>query len=197
MTKIFTGAGRMVNQVPNPTGRPKFIIKYGPSASGKGSAAVRRVIEGFGDPITSYINIGVDDVVESSQAFKNMSHAVIQKLVTSPSPKKFNNFLEHATINQVKQFAKSYTNVRFGKNLNGKNIGAKFNIILAEALAAGKNITVETTGAFKFPNWIWLEYGEVLRQNKYEIYLIFPLVPFQETWIRYKKRPINIYTKNK
>ena len=91
----------MVNQVPNPTGRPKFIIKYGPSASGKGSAAVRRVIEGFGDPITSYINIGVDDVVESSQAFKNMSHAVIQKLVTSPSPKKFNNFLEHATINQV------------------------------------------------------------------------------------------------
>ena len=193
MAKIFTGNGRRVSNVPGPSGgkRPKFVIKYGPPASGKGSAGVRAVMKKFGDPLSSYINISVDDVVESTQAFKNRSRALVNSLLKNPTNANFNAFLNHATAEQVKAFASAYTSVRFGKNMTGANFGAKLNDVLIQALEAGKNITFETTGALKFPSWIWSTYKDLLR--KYRIYIIFPMVPFEETWRRYKKRPANAY----
>jgi hypothetical protein len=191
LARLFSGNNRRVNNMPTPTGQPKFIIKYGPPASGKGSGAVRSVIESLGDPVSSYININVDDAVEATKAFRNRSRALVNRLTVKPNSPDFNAFLNRASTNEVAEFAKVYTSIRFSKNSKGLDIGAKMDNLLTQALKAHKNITFETTGGNGFPTWIanWL--GTLLKG--YKIVVIFPTVPFEETWRRYKLRPTQVY----
>jgi len=191
LARLFSGNNRRVNNLPTPSGSPKFIIKYGPPASGKGSGPVRGVIESLGDPISSYININVDDAVESTQVFKNRSRALVNRLLVKPNSPDFNTFLNKASVNQVAAFSKAYTNVRFSKNTRGMDIGAKMDNLLKQALQAKKNVTFETTGGGGFPSWIWDWLGPLL--SGYKIVVIFPTVPFEETWRRYKMRPTQAY----
>jgi hypothetical protein len=195
LAKLFSGNNRRVNNLPTPTGQPKFIIKYGPPASGKGSGAVRSVIENLGDPISSYININVDDAVEATQAFTNRSRALVNRLLVKPNSPDFNKFLNRAPVNQVAAFAKVYTDVRFSKNTKGLDIGAKMDNLLQQSLKARKNITFETTGGGGFPSWIWSWLGPLLKG--YKIVVVFPTVPFEETWRRYKMRPVQAYKNGK
>ena len=176
-----------------PSAHPKIVIKYGPPAAGKGSAEVRKLIEGFGDPIDSYININVDDVVESTAYFKNKSRALVNTILKNPTQQNLNAFLNTAPVNEVQKFAKVYTDVRFTPNTKGLNIGTKLDTVLGKVIEAGTNITIETTGINGFPNWLWKNYRESLEHKKYTIIVIFPTVDFQTTWLRYKTRPIQSY----
>ena len=85
MLKIFAKNQNTINRTPSSRRRtrPKFIIKYGPPASGKGSAAVTASIEQLGDKINTYININVDDVVESTNLFRKQSRLLLNKLVAN------------------------------------------------------------------------------------------------------------------
>jgi hypothetical protein len=191
LLRLFAANARTLNNVPNPSGKPKFIIKYGPPASGKGSAMVRSIIEKLGDPLNSYININVDDAVEATNLFKNKSRALVNNLAVKPNSKDFNAFLNKASIKEVEKFSKAYTDIRFGKNSKGVDIGMKMDNLLQQAVAAHKNVTFETTGGNGFPSWIWSWLKSNLKD--YQIVLIFPTVPFQETWRRYKSRPTKNY----
>ena len=108
-----------MNNFPNPE-TPKLIIKYGPPASGKGSAEVKNLIQSFGDPLSSYVNINVDDVVDSTLYFKKRSVDLVHSLVKNPNNATLTAFLNNASVDAVKNFADVYTNVRFTKNREGK-----------------------------------------------------------------------------
>lgn len=192
LSKIFTLNRRKVNNLPTPT-EPKFIIKYGPPASGKGSDAVKSLITSLGDPLNTYININVDDAVESTEMFTSSSRDLVNNIIKSKNLTNFNKFLNNATPEQVAKFSKIYTNIRFGKNNKGRTIGNKMDNLLMQALKAKKNITFETTGGTKFPYWLWTDLQHLI--TGYKIVIIFPIVPFEETWRRYKMRPIQTYIK--
>jgi hypothetical protein len=191
LVSIFNKTKTRIQNFPKPTTTPKLIIKYGPPASGKGSAEVRKLIESFGDPLSSYININIDDVVESTSYFKKKSKDLVKKFVNNPNNATLTAFLNTASVDEVKNFAKVYTNVRFAKNRTGQNIGSKMDILITQAIENGKNITFETTGTAGFPEWIWKIHKVNLIRKEYEVIIIFPTVDFETTWIRYKKRPIN------
>lgn len=184
LLRIFAKVNKL-NNVPSQS-KPILIIKYGPPASGKGSAGVRQVIESFNYPSSSYININVDDVVESIKKFKNNSRKVLNNKGLTTA-EQINNLLNKATNENAKRFSKAYVNTRFNKNLS---IPKQMDLLLQNAVNARKNITFETTGATGFPFWLF-KYINGL--EKYDIRIIFPLVECSEGWRRYKKRPTNSY----
>jgi hypothetical protein len=188
--KIFTSNANKINNLPTPR-NPKFIIKYGPPASGKGSDAVKSLIKDLGDPLNTYININVDDAVESTEMFTRTSRDLVKNI---KNIKNLETFLNDATPEEVSRLAKTYTNIRFGKNTKGRTIGNKMDNLLTQALQAKKNVTFETTGGVGFPIWLRKSPFKELLEG-YQIIIIFPLVPFEETWRRYKMRPIEVYRK--
>jgi len=51
-------------------GDPYFVVKYGPPGSGKSSARVYQEIKKLGPPITSYVDVNQDTLVESMNIYK-------------------------------------------------------------------------------------------------------------------------------
>lgn len=51
-------------------GDPFFVVKYGPPGSGKSSARVYQEIKKLGPPITSYVDVNQDTLVESMLEYK-------------------------------------------------------------------------------------------------------------------------------
>jgi len=49
---------------------PYFVVKYGPPGSGKSSARVYQEIKKLGPPITSYVDVNQDTLVESMNLYK-------------------------------------------------------------------------------------------------------------------------------
>jgi hypothetical protein len=191
LARMFTENKVTLSNLPRATGKPIFVIKYGPPASGKGSGAVRQIIENLGQPLRSYMNFNVDDVVESTQYFNKTSRDLVNNLLVRPNSANFNKFLNKASVDEVAKFSKVYTDVRFAKNSSGRNIGAKMDDLLKRAVEKGVNITFETTGGGSFPSWIWGWLQKDLK--KYKIVIVFPTVPFNEIWRRYKMRPTQQY----
>ena len=52
-------------------GDPLFVVKYGPPGSGKSSARVYQEIKKLGPPITSYVDVNQDTLVESMIEYKH------------------------------------------------------------------------------------------------------------------------------
>jgi len=50
---------------------PFFVVKYGPPGSGKSSARVYQEIKKLGPPITSYVDVNQDTLVESMDEYKH------------------------------------------------------------------------------------------------------------------------------
>lgn len=189
-TKINREQNRRVESLPDPTGQPKLVIKYGPPASGKSS--INPLVEQVGgDPIQSYININVDDAVESTEYFKRRSRIMIQRLVgnRNPTEQMLRNFLNHATNKEISKIGKVYGNVRGTKNLSGYKFSDKIDRLIQKAVEAGKNIMFETTGSNAFPNWLF----QYIQGYNYKVFIVFPMAPFQLTWQRYKNRPVRNY----
>lgn len=189
-TKINKEQNRRIESLPEPTGQPKLVIKYGPPASGKSS--INPLVERIGgDPIRSYININIDDAVESTEYFKRRSRIAIQRLVgnRNPTEQMLRNFLNKATNKEISKIGKVYENVRKAKNLSGSKFSDKIDTLIQKAVKAGKNIMFETTGTNAFPNWLF----SYIDGKNYKAFIIFPMAPFQLTWQRYKNRPVRNY----
>lgn len=185
LLRIFSKVNKL-NNVPTQE-RPVFIIKYGPPASGKGSRGVKSVIESFGHPLNSYIDINVDDVVESLNTFKKDSRKILNaKGLTTAE--QINQILNKATNKNAENFSKPYFTTRFNKRLAIPN---QMDLLMKNAIIARKNISFETTGGTGFPSWIFDVFKEGLKN--YDIKFIFPLVDCSEGWSRYKRRPTNSY----
>jgi hypothetical protein len=183
------------------SGRPKLVIKWGPPASGKGSPAMTRAIEAEGDPISSYININVDAVVESTRAFRNESRQLFEKWVGTKFPGRSIRSISNAEIinglGQITRRNASKLGVPYGKvrttaNIwTGQPIGNKQDELLGLAIKEKKNITFETTGQSGWPNWLFAKYPSL--KTDYRVVVIFPMVPFTTAWKRYRGRPLASY----
>lgn len=218
-TRGINVAVNRVNNLPKPASRPKLVVKWGPPASGKGSARMRAAIEKLGDPYNSYIHINIDALVESTQYFTNKSRSALINLLTK---KGINNY-RRANYNTITSIlnrlsdaeartlgsaygtvrsAKLYTTlnngipVRTGRSTREITLSNKQDALLDAALSLGKNVSVETTGAGPqgWPGWLEakLQQARKLGHN-YQFVFIFPLVPFGETWRRYKSRPVQSF----
>ena len=189
LMRIFANANKL-NNIPSQT-NPVLIIKYGPPASGKGSQYVKDVIKSFGFPPDSYININVDDVVESLNIYKTQSRKTLQNKGVNPNDtvEKINKILNKASNQNASNFLLPYTNIRFNPKLN---IPKQMDALMKNAIIGKKNITFETSGATGFPFWIF-ENMEGL--NNYNIKCLFPLLPVSQGWSRYKNRAITSYKK--
>lgn len=189
-SKINNEQNRRIESLQSPTGQPKLVIKYGPPASGKSS--VNSLVEKIGgDPIESYININVDDAVESTEYFKKRSRIMIQRLVGNrhPTEQMIRNFLNKATDKEINKLGRVYATVRGTKNLSGNKFSDKIDSLIMKAVEAGKNVMFETTGSNSFPNWLF----SYIEGRNYKVFILFPMAPFQLTWQRYKNRPVRNY----
>ena len=188
--KINREQNRRIESLPTPTGQPKLVIKYGPPASGK-SSTNPLVEQVGGDPIRSYININIDDAVESTEYFKRRSRIMIQRLVgnRNPTEQMLRNFLNKATNKEITKLGQVYSTVRKTKNLSGSKFSDKIDSLIQKAVNAGKNIMFETTGSNAFPNWLF----QYIQGANYKTFIVFPMAPFQLTWQRYKNRPVRNY----
>lgn len=183
------------------SGRPKLIIKWGPPASGKGSAAMTATIEAEGDPIRSYININVDAVVESTQAFRNESRQLFENWIKTKFPGRTIGTIPNAEIinelgnisrRNASKLGMPYGRVRTTANIwTGLPIGNKQDALLKLAIDNKKNITFETTGQAGWPDWLFAKYPTL--KTDYKIIVIFPMVPFATAWKRYRGRPLASY----
>jgi hypothetical protein len=63
----IASAGRGIHAA---AGAPLFVVKYGPPGSGKSSARVYDAIRALGMPMTSYIDINQDELVESMKEYQ-------------------------------------------------------------------------------------------------------------------------------
>ena len=183
----------------------KFIIKWGPPASGKGSSLVKAAIARLGDPMSSYWQFGIDDAVEFTNYFKTVSQALAkERFGNLNNINKMMNSLNGITNEAAMAFGKPYTNVRIAVNANGKVLSNKLNFMIKAAILANENITFETTGTLPgvtgaprnietpWPTWIWRNSANSFFSN-YNLIIVFPMVPFKETWRRYRMRAISSY----
>jgi hypothetical protein len=70
--------------------------------------------------------------------------------------------------------------------------------MLREAINNRRNITFETTGSSRsvwnipaWPSWVWGM--EPNLSSIYNVVVMFPLVPFETTWDRYRRRAVGMY----
>ena len=193
------GAVASLGRLPSYYGvnKPNFIIKWGPPASGKGSEAVKAVIESLGYPLNTYINFNIDDIIEATNYFRNESMKRAQnyfnkKGVNTTSENNIVNKLNSINKNNANKIGNVYSKVRNGVGTNGKTkLSTKLTLFLEQAISLRKNITFETTGMGGWPDWIFTERG--LNKKNYNIHIIFPLTPFPVTWERYRRRAAKMF----
>ena len=185
--------------------KSKLIIKWGPPASGKGSSLVKAAITRLGDPMSSYWQFGVDDAIEFTNYFKTVSQALAKERFGNVNNiNKMMNNLNGISNTNAKAFGKPYTNVRIAENSRGNKMSNKLNFMIKAAIAARENITFETTGTLPgvtgaprnietpWPAWIWRNSANSFFSH-YNLIIVFPIVPFKETWRRYRMRAISSY----
>ena len=185
--------------------KSNFIIKWGPPASGKGSALVKAAITRLGSPMSTYWQFGIDDAVEFTNYFKTVSQALAKaRFGDLNNINKMMNSLNGISNKNAQAFGKPYTNVRTAENANGSKLSNKLDIMIKDAIAAKQNITFETTGTLPgvtgtprnvetpWPAWIWRSRSNAFFSD-YNLIVVFPMVPFNETWRRYRLRAISSY----
>lgn len=185
----FAGLGRLPSYYGS--NKPVFVIKWGPPASGKGSVAVKDFIKSLGYPLDTYVNFNIDDVIEATNYFIEESNRRARNYlkIANPTPNNENKIvaaLNKINFNNSIRLGKTYTNIRNGLGSSGTKLSNKLNIFLQQAIELRKNITFETTGMGGFPDWLFTERG--LSATNYDIHIVFPLVPFEVTWERYRRR---------
>lgn len=207
-----------LRMLPKPSGRPKLVIKWGPPASGKGSAKVRAAIENLGDDYKTYFHLSIDSIIEATNWFKRTSRAMAAAVIRNVARAKgVDVSLNTSTINNVSNLLNKiskansaklgwpYSFVRNKFPLPGTPTRGAYrkpsdeqDALLGMALSLGRNVTIETTGSGprdnSWPGWIFAKLKDpVIARYNYEVVFIFPLAPFSLTWERYKKRAIGSY----
>jgi hypothetical protein len=214
LLRIWTASGKgesaLLSRLPSHygnTNKPNFIIKWGPPASGKGSQAVKDTIASMGWPLDTYVNFNIDDAVQATELFKREStrraQEYLNKVRNDPNKKNLNlttingivNALNTINSNSALKIGKAYTNIRNGVGTNGRKLGAKMDAFLQQAIELRKNITFETTGMGGFPEWLFSQKG--LSDTNYNIHIIFPIVSFETSWARYRRRAAEMLIRNR
>ena len=197
---LLTNGVSKTNNLPTPTERPKLIIKYGPPASGKGSGAVANIIKSLGDPLNSYFNAGVDDIIQNSKYFTNTTRNLVKKILGNNS-QQFSAKLNKITQANAKKIGNVYFKMRVNENSLGESAKYKLERALENALVKGKNVTYELTGGKSFHEAVPLAllemFSKPIAENKYQVVFIFPTLPFEILWQRYKGRAISSYQDGK
>ena len=112
------------------------------------------------------------------------------------------NALGTVSEKQAAKLGKPYANVRFARNANGRKMGNKLDGLMKQAIHEGRDVTFETTGSSRamnnlpaWPAWIWSGNADYKRDffSRYNLIIIFPMVPFQTAWKRYRTRAVNMY----
>lgn len=205
-----------INKLPRPTGRPKLVVKWGPPASGKGSAAVKSAIASLGDPLNSYFNLNIDALIEESNWFKRASRLQAKLVLAKNTPKlkglninssnikNISNKLNNLSGKNTTRLGGPYKWLRFKFPLPGtpsrnkpyRTPGNVQDEVLGDVMRSGRNVTFETTGerGHGWPGWLFAKLRqENIARHNYQIVFVFPLLPFSETWARYKSRAIKSY----
>lgn len=186
---------------------PIFVIKYGPPASGKGHEKVRNIIKNQGHDLDSYININIDDVIESHLTnFSQKSKKLINNILDNK--KKHINDMTNKNYNEkfTKQFSVLYFEERKKEYMHeNETLSRKLDRIMVQSINNNKNIIFETTGGFGTFEWMfngsggkfWETSVNKKQLKTYKIIVIFPIVSKNIMWDRYKKRAINSYKSGK
>lgn len=190
---------------PQPNGRkPVLVIKYGPPASGKGSPPTRAAIESLGVDYDKMIHLNIDDVVESINKFKSASRSKLEETYTymanmkKSGNEKFKNLVENLNkidTEKIAEFSKIYFNIRGTPTANGRSIPEIMDTIMGNAMKMNFDISMETTGAFSFPSWLFEEPKLKPYIDNYRVVFVFPTVKLSTAWSRYKSRPASTYLK--
>lgn len=186
---------RNLETLPKPSGRPKLVIKWGPPASGKGSARMREAINSLGDDYSTYLHVNVDAVVESTPYFTRASRTELIRMVGKTATNaQILAFLNKITPAEARKLGKPYANVRNTRNEMHRKISAKQDALIDEALDLGRNVSVETTGSGDreggWPGWL---INKEKVKTDYDVVFVFPLVTFPEAWRRYQRRPLQSF----
>lgn len=185
------------------TSPPILVVKYGPPASGKGSLPTRKAIESLGVPYDKMIHFNVDDVIESLEQFKGASRSHLEQtfkyltynsLSDTNKTRKLKANLNMIGKNNIGDFSNIYFEARrLPINDMGTEVGQLIDTMTGKAMKSNLNVSIETTGSFSFPNWLFSDPKITPYIDNYEVVFVFPTVDCETAWSRYKRRPINSY----
>ena len=139
LAKLFTGKSWSEFQCSTvkPV-KPNFVLKYGPAASGKGSKLMNYTIESLGYNLKSYVNVNIDDAVESVPYYVTSSRNTLKQKVPRDclnDPLKLQAYVSSRFTHQdFKNLTKCYESVRTGKNKHKKTIAGKRMALMEIAL---------------------------------------------------------------
>jgi hypothetical protein len=89
-------------------GDPFFVVKYGPPGSGKSSARVYQEIKKLGPPITSYVDVNQDTLVESMNEYKR-NHTQYNRLRYQKNKKGLSLYKKSAIV--LKKAVEAHANI--------------------------------------------------------------------------------------
>jgi hypothetical protein len=155
--------------------------------------------------MSSYWQFGVDDAIEFTNYFKTTSQALAKaRFGELASINNMMNSLNGISNTNAKALGKPYANVRIAENSQGNKMSNKLDKMMKATITARQNITFETTGTLPgvtgtprnietpWPAWIWKNQANSFFSH-YNLIIVFPMVPFKETWRRYRMRAISSY----
>lgn len=199
LTRLWSTSNTPIS--PPKNSKPNFIIKWAPPASGK-TQGLKTIIEQLGMPLNSYINFSVDDPIETATYFRDTTLRIANIYFKNVN-KKENSLvkkLNGITNRNAETFRKVYGDVRKTRNNNGRTFGNKLSSMILAAMERRLNITFETTGSSDnvwgvpaWPGWLWTKFPEL--SSVYNVIILFPMVPFETTWDRYRRRAAQMYLK--
>jgi len=172
-----------------------LIIKYGPPASGKGSALrqLNSILtnEKFKSSNTNTNNISINNKIEKNKNYKTTTMKIFNKTIK----KENNNYnaisqkLNTLPTNVTKSLYNAYNVARKKTENIDKQIETAFK---------GKKKIISYESSFTSPlnqTIHWLEHLYKNHNSKnfnkvFKIIVIYPMVSLEENWMRYKKRAI-------
>ena len=196
---------------------PYFIVKYGPTGSGKGSAKVKSEIEALGVTDANTATFEVDKIIEAVREYKEGSMKLFANYEAAPNAAAGSAAAGAATgsaaagaatgsaaaaaaiTNDIKTKNQVLNNVsKLYFEIRRDKITPPTHIIqdnlMRKAMLRGVNIILETTGMSSI-DWIKTDFIDTLSDNKYKIVVIYPVVNPDTIVSRAKSRGLGMVAK--
>jgi hypothetical protein len=192
--------------------QPYIIVTVGPTGAGK-SALPTLIINDL-KLNKSYVNIQIDDIIQSNPNYKSEINKVIKKKfnhnnthkLTKADNKAVNNNVNNKT-KKIKKITNAMNNNKFiammnnvymatrkGNYCDGKPCNAYNDSLLDKAIHESKNIVFETTGNNNI-NWLFEKLEEHVKppNKKYIIIISYMLTTYMKLLKRAKQRAISAF----
>lgn len=161
MVECISTNGKTIDQL-QPSDNPYFILKYGPTGSGKGSKRVQDEIANLGITKDNTITFEVDRIIESIKSFRSGSLKQKNKYRTAKSQENLDKV--------YKELTSLYFAVRKKSKANNHQ-----DTVMGKAIERKINIVLETTGMSSI-DWI----TDRLAGTSYKIVVIYPVAPVEK-----------------